>query len=49
MAAAVVPTMAIIYVIGAFAVIIPNLNNILPSFLLFFQMRLQGLLLPGAF
>ena len=36
-AAAVVPTMALIYVIGAFAVIIPNLNNILPSFCYFFR------------
>jgi AGCS family alanine or glycine:cation symporter len=31
-AAAVVPSMAIIYLIGAFAVILPNLENIIPSF-----------------
>ena len=48
-AAAVVPTMAIIYVIGAFAVIIPNLNNILPSFFAIFSDAFTGAAATGGF
>ena len=48
-AAAVVPTMAIIYVIGAFAVIIPNLNNILPSFFAIFSDAFTGSAATGGF
>mgnify|MGYP001285827372 CR=1 FL=1 len=48
-AAAVVPTMALIYVIGAFAVIIPNLNNILPSFFAIFSDAFTGSAATGGF
>ena len=48
-AAAVVPTMAIIYVIGAFAVIISNLNNILPSFFAIFSDAFTGSAATGGF
>ena len=48
-AAAVVPTMAIIYVIGAFAVIIPNLNNILPSFFAICSDAFRGSAATGGF
>ncbi|MCH7816210.1 MAG: sodium:alanine symporter family protein, partial [Proteobacteria bacterium] len=36
-AAAIVPTMAFIYLVGAFAVIIPNIGNIIPSFVSIFS------------
>ena len=48
-AAAVVPTMAIIYVMGAFAVIIPNLNNVIPSFLSIFSDAFTGSAATGGF
>ena len=48
-AAAIVPTMAVIYVIGAFAVIIPNLNNVLPSFLAIFSDAFTGTAATGGF
>ena len=48
-AAAVVPTMALIYVIGAFAVIIPNFNNILPSFFAIFSDAFTGSAATGGF
>ena len=48
-AAAVVPTMAIIYIIGAFAVIIPNLNNVMPSFAAIFTDAFTGSAATGGF
>ena len=48
-AAAIVPTMAVIYVVGAFAVIIPNLNNVLPSFNAIFSDALTGSAATGGF
>ncbi len=48
-AAAIVPTMAIIYLIGAFAVIIPNLANIVPSFLSIFSNAFTGSAAAGGF
>ena len=48
-AAAVVPSMAIIYVIGAVAVIIPNLNNVIPSFLAIFSDAFTGSAATGGF
>jgi len=48
-AAAIVPTMAFIYLIGAFAVIIPNIANIVPSFLSIFQNAFTGSAATGGF
>ena len=48
-AAAIVPTMAIIYLIGAFAVIIPNIGNIIPSFLSIFSNAFSGSAAAGGF
>lgn len=48
-AAAIVPTMAFIYLIGAFAVIIPNIANILPSFVSIFQDAFTGSAAAGGF
>jgi AGCS family alanine or glycine:cation symporter len=48
-AAAIVPTMAIIYMIGAFAVIIPNIGNILPSFAAIFSDAFTGSAATGGF
>ena len=48
-AAAIVPTMAFIYLIGAFAVIIPNLGNILPSFTAIFSDAFTGSAATGGF
>ena len=48
-AAAIVPTMAFIYLIGAFAVIIPNLGNILPSFVAIFSDAFTGSAATGGF
>ena len=48
-AAAIVPTMAFIYLIGAFAVIIPNLGNIVPSFLSIFSNAFTGSAAAGGF
>ena len=45
----VVPTMALIYVIGAFAVIFANLENIGPSFLSIFQDAFTGSAAIGGF
>ena len=48
-AAAVVPSMAIIYLIGAFAVILPNLENIIPSFASIFVDAFSGSAATGGF
>ena len=48
-AAAIVPTMSFIYLIGAFAVIIPNLGNILPSFAAIFSDAFTGSAATGGF
>ena len=48
-AAAVVPSMAVIYLIGAVAVIIPNLGNIVPSFLSIFSDAFTGSAATGGF
>ena len=48
-AAAIVPTMAIFYLIGAFAVIIPNIANIAPSFLSIFAAAFTGSAAVGGF
>ena len=48
-AAAVVPTMAFIYLVGAFAVIIPNIGNVLPSFIAIFSDAFTGSAATGGF
>jgi AGCS family alanine or glycine:cation symporter len=48
-AATIVPTMAIIYVVGAFAVIIPNIANIIPSFVSIFADAFTGSAAVGGF
>ena len=48
-AAAIVPTMAMIYLIGAIAVIIPNMANIVPSFLSIFSDAFTGSAATGGF
>ncbi len=48
-AAAIVPTMALFYVIGAFAVIIPNIANIGPSFAAIFSDAFTGSAASGGF
>lgn len=48
-AAAIVPTMAMIYVVGAFAVILPNLGNIGPSFVAIFSDAFTGSAATGGF
>jgi len=48
-AAAIVPTMAMIYLIGAFAVIIPNIGNIIPSFLSILSNAFSGSAAAGGF
>lgn len=48
-AAAIVPTMAVIYLIGAFAVIIPNIGNVIPSFLSIFSDAFTGSAATGGF
>lgn len=48
-AAAIVPTMAVIYLVGAFAVIIPNADNILPSFASIFGDAFTGSAAGGGF
>ncbi len=48
-AAAIVPTMAVIYLVGAFAVIIPNAGNILPSFAAIFSDAFTGSAATGGF
>lgn len=48
-AATLVPTMALIYLIGAFAVIIPNFENIIPSFVSIFSEAFTGSAAAGGF
>ncbi|MDG1024648.1 MAG: AGCS family amino acid carrier protein [Gammaproteobacteria bacterium] len=48
-AATIVPTMAVIYLIGALAVIIPNLANIGPSFISIFSDAFTGSAAVGGF
>ena len=48
-AAAIVPTMAMIYLVGAFAVILPNLGNIGPSFVAIFSDAFTGSAATGGF
>ena len=48
-AAAIVPTMALIYLVGAVAVIIPNLANIMPSFVAIFSDAFTGSAAAGGF
>lgn len=48
-AAAIVPSMAIIYIVGAFAVILPNLGNIGPSFAAIFSDAFTGSAATGGF
>ena len=48
-AAAIVPTMAIIYIVGAFAVILPNLGNIGPSFAAIFSDAFTSSAATGGF
>lgn len=48
-AAAIVPTMALIYVVGAFSVILPNLGNIIPSFVSIFSDAFTGSAATGGF
>jgi len=48
-AATIVPTMAFIYLIGAFAVIIPNITNIIPSFISIFSDVFTGSAATGGF
>lgn len=48
-AAAIVPTMAFIYLVGAFAVILPNISNIGPSFLSIFENAFTGSAATGGF
>ena len=48
-AAAIVPSMAVLYVIGALAVIIPNLGNIIPSFAAIFSNAFTGSAATGGF
>lgn len=48
-AAAIVPTMAFFYLIGAFAVILPNLSNIIPSFAAIFSDAFTGSAAVGGF
>lgn len=48
-AAAIVPTMAIFYLVGAFAVIIPNIGNVIPSFVAIFSDAFTGSAAVGGF
>ena len=48
-AATIVPTMAVIYLVGAFAVILPNLGNIIPSFVSIFSDAFSGSAAVGGF
>lgn len=48
-AAKLVPTMALIYVIGALAVIIPNIGNVVPSFVAIFADVFTGSAATGGF
>lgn len=48
-AATIVPVMAIIYLVGAFAVILPNIGNIIPSFVSIFSDAFTGSAAAGGF
>ena len=48
-AATIVPTMAIIYLVGAFAVILPNMGNVIPSFVSIFSDAFTGSAAVGGF
>ena len=48
-AATIVPTMAIIYIVGAFAVILPNMGNVIPSFVSIFSDAFTGSAAAGGF
>jgi AGCS family alanine or glycine:cation symporter len=48
-AATIVPTMAIIYLVGAVAVIIPNFGNVIPSFVSIFSDAFSGSAATGGF
>jgi AGCS family alanine or glycine:cation symporter len=48
-AAAIVPTMALIYLIGALAVILPNVSNIIPSLVSVFNDAFTGSAATGGF
>ena len=48
-AATIVPTMAIIYLVGAFAVILPNMGNVIPSFVSIFSGAFTGSAAVGGF
>lgn len=48
-AATIVPTMAVIYLVGAFAVILPNVGNIIPSFISIFSDAFTGSAATGGF
>jgi len=48
-AAAIVPTMSVIYLVGAFAVIIPNASNVLPSLVSIFSDAFTGSAAAGGF
>ena len=48
-AATIVPTMAFIYLVGAFAVILPNMGNVIPSFVSIFSDAFTGSAAVGGF
>jgi len=48
-AATIVPAMAIIYLVGAFAVILPNMGNVIPSFVSIFSDAFTGSAAVGGF
>ena len=48
-AATIVPTMAIIYLVGALAVILPNMGNVIPSFVSIFSDAFTGSAAVGGF
>jgi len=48
-AATIVPTMAVIYLVGAFAVILPNMGNVIPSFVSIFSDAFTGSAAVGGF
>lgn len=48
-AATIVPTMALLYLIGALAVIIPNMGNVIPSFAAIFSDAFTGSAATGGF
>ena len=48
-ATAIVPTMSFIYLVGAFAVIIPNIGNVIPSFVSIFSDAFNGSAATGGF